>query len=97
MPGRAYPEPRLPVTDVTEFNVLGQKLYPSPVMDLYEGQIGANQMNDRPVFDLVSTMLQKALASHARPLLHSDQGWQYQMAAYRRILDQRGIDPEHVG
>ncbi|ONX01433.1 transposase, partial [Burkholderia cenocepacia] len=32
------------VTDVTEFNVEGQKLYLSPVMDLYNGEIVAYQM-----------------------------------------------------
>jgi putative transposase len=82
------------VTDVTEFNVLGQKLYLSPVMDLYNGEIVAYQMSERPVFELVSSMLKKALAKLGRqdaPLLHSDQGWQYQMSAYRRLLHQRGL------
>ena len=82
------------VTDVTEFNVLGQKLYLSPVMDLYNGEIVAYQMNTRPVFDLVSGMLKKALAklgARDTPLLHSDQGWQYQMPAYRRLLDRHGL------
>jgi putative transposase len=82
------------VTDVTEFNVLGQKLYLSPVMDLYNGEIVAYQMSERPVFEMVSTMLKKALArlgSHEKPLLHSDQGWQYQMSAYRTMLEKRGL------
>jgi transposase InsO family protein len=82
------------VTDVTEFNVLGQKLYLSPVMDLYNGEIVAYQMSERPVFELVSGMLRKALAklrAQERPMLHSDQGWQYQMAAYRRLLAQHGL------
>jgi putative transposase len=82
------------VTDVTEFNVLGKKLYLSPVMDLFNGEIVTHQMRERPVFELVSTMLKKALAklsSHERPLLHSDQGWQYQMPAYRQMLEQRGL------
>lgn len=82
------------VTDVTEFNVLGQKLYLSPIMDLYNGEIVAYQMNTRPVFELVSSMLSKALArlgNQDKPLLHSDQGWQYQMPAYRRLLAQHGL------
>ncbi|ONT12055.1 transposase, partial [Burkholderia cenocepacia] len=49
------------VTDVTEFNVEGQKLYLSPVMDLYNGEIVAYQMDERPSFELVSNMLKKAL------------------------------------
>jgi putative transposase len=82
------------VTDVTELNVLGQKLYLSPVMDLYNGEIVAYQMSERPVFELVRTMLKKALAklgSNENPMLHSDQGWQYQMSAYRRMLEKRGL------
>jgi putative transposase len=82
------------VTDVTEFNVLGHKLYLSPVLDLYNGEIVAYQMNTRPVFELVSGMLKKALAklgAQDTPLLHSDQGWQYQMPAYRRLLAQHGL------
>jgi putative transposase len=77
------------VTDVTEFNVGGQKLYLSPVMDLYNGEIIAWHMDRRPSFELVTGMLNKALARlgrNDRPMLHSDQGWQYQMSAYRRLL-----------
>lgn len=82
------------VTDVTEFNVLGQKLYLSPIMDLYNNEIVAYQMNTRPVFEMVSGMLRKALAKlgdQDKPMLHSDQGWQYQMRAYRKLLDQHGL------
>jgi transposase InsO family protein len=82
------------VTDVTEFNVDGQKLYLSPVMDLYNGEIIAWQMDRRPTFELVSSMLKKAvtrLDCTDRPMLHSDQGWQYQMSAYRRLLEQHSL------
>ncbi|HDR9528099.1 TPA: IS3 family transposase, partial [Burkholderia stabilis] len=82
------------VTDVTEFNVGGQKLYLSPVMDLYNGEIVAYQMDRRPSFEMVSRMLKKALTKLGRkdrPLLHSDQGWQYQMPAYRRLLGQHAL------
>ena len=83
------------VTDVTEFNVGGNKLYLSPVMDLYNGEIVAYEMLERPVFALVGRMLKKALArlsDRERPLLHSDQGWQYQMPAYRRQLADHGLN-----
>lgn len=82
------------VTDVTEFNVAGEKLYLSPVLDLYNGEIIAFETAKRPVFDLVSSMLKKAihkLGPHDKPLLHSDQGWQYRMPAYQRLLETRGI------
>ena len=50
------------VTDVTEFNVRGNKLYLSPVMDLYNGEIVAYEMWERPLYSLVGAMLMKALA-----------------------------------
>lgn len=82
------------VTDVTEFNVKGEKLYLSPVLDLYNGEIIAYQTSRRPAFAMVSTMLKKAIAKlgpNDQPLLHSDQGWQYQMPAYRQQLAERQI------
>lgn len=82
------------VTDVTELKVHGQKLYLSPVMDLYNGEIVAYEMGRRPVFQLVSDMLKKALARLTptdRPLLHSDQGWQYQQSHYRHLLAERSL------
>jgi putative transposase len=82
------------VTDVTEFNVAGEKLYLSPILDLYNGEIIAYETSRRPVFKMVSDMLKKAWAKlnpEDRPMLHSDQGWQYQMSAYQRTLEQRQV------
>lgn len=82
------------VTDVTEFKVGGKKLYLSPVLDLYNGEIIAWQTSERPDFALIREMLDKALRKlrpGESPLLHSDQGWPYQMAAYRRKLAARGL------
>ena len=82
------------VTDVTEFNVLGEKLYLSPVMDLFNGEVVSYQMSTQPRFKMVGDMLRKALGKLGReekPLLHSDQGWQYQSRAYRRLLADHGL------
>jgi putative transposase len=82
------------VTDVTEFNVAGEKLYLSPVLDLYNGEIIAFETSKRPVFDLVNSMLKKALAKlrpEDRPMLHSDQGWHYRMPAFQRQLREREL------
>ena len=83
------------VTDVTEFNVAGQKLFLSPVMDLYNGEIIAFETARRPMFKLVETMLIKAvsrLRDDDRPILHSDQGWQYQMPTWQRMLREHNIN-----
>ena len=82
------------VTDVTEFNVDGEKLYLSPVLDLYNGEIVVYETSKRPAFELVNGMLKKAftkLRQGDRPMLHSDQGWQYRMPAYQRQLRERQL------
>lgn len=82
------------VTDVTEFHLFGEKLYFSPVLDLYNGEIIAYNIEKRPVFTLVSKMLDKAFESlndDDTPILHSDQGWQYQMKKYQHLLKERNI------
>jgi putative transposase len=51
-------------------------------------------MARRPLFDMVNTMLNKAFARlgpRDKPILHSDQGWQYQMPVYSRRLKQQRI------
>ena len=82
------------VTDVTEFNIRGDKLYLSPVMDLFNGEIIAFQMERRPVFGLVKDMLKEAIETlnlNEKPMIHSDQGWQYQMRFYQKQLAERGL------
>jgi transposase InsO family protein len=77
------------VTDVTEFAVAGKKLYFSPVLDLYNSEIVSYSISDRPDFNQTMAMLKKALKKlpvGAKPILHSDQGWQYQMKAYQYQL-----------
>lgn len=82
------------VTDVTEFNVSGEKLYLSPILDLYNGEIIAFETARRPLFNMVQTMLNKAyvkLKKHDKPILHSDQGWQYRMPVYQQSLKQYSV------
>jgi len=82
------------VTDVTEFKVGGEKLYLSPVPDLYNGEIVAYQMEHRPHLSMVDNMLSKALSvlrEGEHPMLHSDQGWQYQMVHYQNRLKEAGL------
>jgi len=82
------------VTDVTEFRVGGKKLYLSPVLDLYNGEIVAYESSIRPDFSMVMGMLKKAVKARgktAKPLLHSDQGWHYRMPLYQAELARRGI------
>ncbi|MBD8025670.1 hypothetical protein H9636_03275 [Ureibacillus sp. Re31] len=48
----------------------------------------------RPVYKLVGNMLKQALThlqSSKQFILHSDQGWHYQMKPYKRTLKQTNI------
>jgi transposase InsO family protein len=48
-------------TDVTEFNVAGETLYLSPVMDIHNGKIIGCETTRRPISKLVKDMLDKAI------------------------------------
>ena len=82
------------VTDVTEFNLFGQKLYLSPILDLHNGYLVSYTLFQRPVLSMVTTMLEKAfetIPDGTDLILHSDQGWQYQHKQYQRMLRKKGI------
>jgi transposase InsO family protein len=82
------------VTDVTEFSMFGQKLYLSPVMDLFNGEIISYNIAERQTFKQTMDMLNEALdklPKEAAPILHSDQGWQYQMKLFQTRLLEKGI------
>lgn len=81
-------------TDVTEFNVSGNKLYLSPIIDLFNGEIISYNLSERPIFAQITDMLKKGfkrVKNTENIILHSDQGWQYQMKAYQNILKEKGI------
>ncbi|WP_415840057.1 IS3 family transposase, partial [Paenibacillus endophyticus] len=82
------------VTDITEFKLFGEKLYVSPVLDLFNGEIITYTIGTRPTYSLVSEMLNKAfkrLSDEDELLLRSDQGWHYQMKQYQHALKKQGI------
>ncbi len=82
------------VTDVTEFSLFGQKLYLSPILDLYSRDIVSYTISDRPVLSMVTEMLKNAfeqLPDGTSLILHSDQGWQYPHKQYRRMLRKKNI------
>lgn len=81
-------------TDVTEFNISGSKLYLSPIIDLYNGEIISYDLSERPNFVQIVNMLKKGfrkIKNAENLIIHSDQGWQYQMKAYQHLLKEKGI------
>ena len=82
------------VTDVTEFNLFGKKLYLSPILDLYSSDLISYTISEHPVLNMVTTMLDKAfiqIPDGINLILHSDQGWQYQHKQYQKMLQKKRI------
>ena len=82
------------VTDVTEFSVCDDKVYLSPIMDLYNNEIVSYSISLSPNYKQTQEMMQglyEKLPQGARPILHSDQGWQYQMKRFQRELKEHNI------
>ena len=81
-------------TDVTEFKVGDEKVYLSPVLDMFNREIISYSISMSPnlqqIRDMLTGLFEK-LPADARPLFHSDQGWQYQHAEYQRLLAEHNI------
>ena len=81
-------------TDVTQFKVGDDKVYISPVMDLYNREILSYSISLSPNLEQIRDMLNGLFAKlpdNATPVFHSDQGWQYQHAEYQRLLKEHNI------
>ena len=81
-------------TDVTHFKVGDEKVYLSPVMDLYNREIVSYSISQSPNLEQVREMLNGLflkLPSDAAPVFHSDQGWQYQHETYQNLLKEHNI------
>lgn len=80
------------VTDVTEFKCTDdKKLYLSPVLDLYNGEILSYGISSRPTLDFVLAPLNQAIEiinknAEYRTTIHSDQGWHYQHKRWVKTL-----------
>lgn len=82
------------VTDITQFNVLNTKIYLSPIVDLFNGEVISYNISESPNFHQIEDMLDKAftkILDNTNLILHSDQGWQYQMEKYQKLLNEKGI------
>lgn len=82
------------VTDITQFALLNRRFYLSPIIDLYNGEVVSYNLSERPFFKQIEDMLDKAferIPDNSNLILHSDQGWQYQLERYQNILKNKGI------
>lgn len=82
------------VTDITQIKIKDDKIYLSPVLDLFNGEIIAYSISKSPNMQMIKEMLSKAISKVKQTkglILHSDQGWHYQHDGYRNILQSSGI------
>ena len=81
-------------TDVTEFNLRGEKCYLSPILDGFNGEIISYNTSKSPNLAQIDDMLNKAFKKVGNLeglIFHSDQGWQYQHQSYQQRLKKNGI------
>ena len=83
------------LTDVTEFKVIGQKqkIYLCSILDLYDKSIVAYTISFRNDNKLVFDTFDKAISLNptAKPIFHSDRGFQFTSKIFKFKLDQQGM------
>lgn len=83
-------------TDVTEFKIPGEKkkLYLSAIIDLYDRYPVAYVVSARNDSRLVFKTFDKAIAAfpNARPVFHSDRGFQYTSRVFKNKLEKQEME-----
>lgn len=82
-------------TDVTQVLIKDERIYLSPILDMFNGEIITYTITSRPDLKMVIDMVQKAMKKvpeHNGLILHSDQGWHYQHVKYQNELRINGIE-----
>ena len=81
-------------TDVTEVKIKDRKIYLSPILDMFNGEIISYSISYSPNQHMVMAMLNKAFKKIPIPaglILHSDQGVHYQHQRYQKTLIDKNI------
>ena len=81
-------------TDVTEFKVDNDKVYLSPMIDLFNQEVISYEVRKSVALPLVTNMLKTATARlkpNEQQIVHSVQGWQYQNKQYQKNLKEREL------
>lgn len=82
------------VTDITQFSLLGKKVFLAVVLDLFNDQVLCYTIGFRQDLSLVFRLISKLTAllpCGASPVLHSDQGLQFRNENYKALLAGFGI------
>ncbi len=81
------------LTDITEIQCKDGKLYVSPILDCYDGEILSLAMDNNMKKELVIRMLNSAAERYPirNAILHDDRGSQYTSEAFKKRLKELGI------
>ncbi|MBX9242712.1 IS3 family transposase, partial [Klebsiella pneumoniae] len=82
------------LTDITEFQLPAGKVYLSPVIDCFDGQVVSWSIGTRPDATQVNTMLDDALdtlSEHDKPVIHSDRGGHYRWPGWLERINTSGL------
>ena len=77
-----------------KFNLRGEKLYLSPILDAYGRYIVSYDISRSPNLEQINQMLNLAFKeneNYENLIFHSNQGWQYQHYSYQKILKEKKI------
>lgn len=81
-------------TDVTQVKIGDEKIYLSPILDMFNGEVISYSISNSPGMGMINEMMDKVFGKVQKTsgiIFHSDQGWQYQQCSYRKILEEHGI------
>ena len=82
-------------TDITQFSTKYGKLYLSPIIDFHTREILAYDISEHPdmkqIFRMIDMLVRNHKGKYEGMILHSDQGYQYQLKSYQRRLKELGI------
>ena len=81
------------VSDVTEFQVAGRKVYLSPLSDLFNGEVVNHSVATSPTVAFVNGMFEgvaERVPEWVTPVVHTDQGLQYWHRSYKQKVAEIG-------
>ena len=97
------------LADISEFQIPAGKVYLSPMIDCFDGQVVSWSIGTRPDAELVNTMLDAAIetvgSNNERPVVHSDRGAHYGWpgwvshianAKLIRSMSRKGCSPDNA-
>ena len=82
------------VSDITQFKTLGSIFYICVILDLYSRMVVGYKVAQSATTQLVTATFKMAYEKRKRPeglLFHSDQGIQYTAYAFRKLLEDSGV------